>query len=124
MKILLSPKGTFPAKIIDIINPYQLVMNRGEQNNIQVGRRVLVYEPTTEEMSNQLKETIADYGIENSLDAMINLIESGSLNELHKAVILAYLMPAKTYISVLDSRKRFRLNDCIDEFTNVEMAHG
>jgi hypothetical protein len=75
-------------------------------------------------MSNQLKETIADYGIENSLDAMINLIESGSLNELHKAVILAYLMPAKTYIAVLDSRQRFRLNDSIDEFTTVEVVNG
>jgi len=75
-------------------------------------------------MSNHLKETIADYGIENSLDAMINLIESGGLNELHKAVILAYLMPAKTSISVLDSRQRFRLEDCIDEFTNVEVVNG
>jgi len=51
-------------------------------------------------MSNQLKETIADYGIENSLDAMINLIEFGCLSELHKAVILAYLIPAKDYIAV------------------------
>jgi hypothetical protein len=55
MKILLSPKGTFPAKIIDIINPYQLVMNRGEQNNIEVGWRVLVYEPTIEEIQGQLE---------------------------------------------------------------------
>jgi hypothetical protein len=75
-------------------------------------------------MSDQLKETIADYGIENSLAAMINLIESGSLNELHKAVILAYLMPAKNYIAVLDSRQRFRLNDSIDEFTTVEVVNG
>jgi len=50
MTILLSPKGTFPAKIIDVITLYRLVMNRGEQNNIQVGQRVLVYEPTTEEI--------------------------------------------------------------------------
>jgi len=55
MTILLSPKGTFPAKIIDIINPYQLVMNRGEQNNIQVGWRVLVYEPTIEEIQGRLE---------------------------------------------------------------------
>lgn len=75
-------------------------------------------------MSNQLKETIADYGIENSLDAMINLIESGSLNALHQAVILAYLISAKNYITVLDSQQRFRLKDCIDEFTAVEIAHG
>ena len=75
-------------------------------------------------MSNQLKETIADYGIENSLDAMINLIEVGCLSESHKAVILAYLMPARTYVAVLDSRQRFRLKDCIYEFTAVEIAHG
>ena len=75
-------------------------------------------------MSNQLQENIADCGIENSLDAIINLIESGSLNELHKAVILAYLMPAKTYISVLDSKQRFRPNYYIDEFNAVEIAHG
>ena len=75
-------------------------------------------------MSNQLKETIADYGIENSLAAMINLIESGSLNALHQAVILAYLIPAKNYIAVLDSRQRFRLNDSIDEFTTVEVVNG
>jgi hypothetical protein len=55
MTVLLSPKGTFPAKIIDIINPYQLVMNRGEQNNIEVGRRVLVYEPTIAEIQGQLE---------------------------------------------------------------------
>ena len=69
-------------------------------------------------MSNQLKETIADYGIENSLDAMINLIESGSLNELHKAAILAYLRQAKLYAIVLDGQQK------IIEFTTVEVAHG
>jgi hypothetical protein len=69
-------------------------------------------------MSNQLKETIADYGIENSLDAMINLIESGSLNELHKAAILAYLRQAKLYVIVLDGQQK------IIEFTTVEVAHG
>jgi len=69
-------------------------------------------------MSNQLKETIADYGIENSLAAMINLIESGSLNELHQAVILAYLRQAKLYVIVLDGQQK------IIEFTTVEVAHG
>jgi hypothetical protein len=69
-------------------------------------------------MSNQLKGTIADYGIENSLDAMINLIESGGLNELHKASILAYLRQAKLSVIVLDGQQK------IIEFTTVEMAHG
>jgi hypothetical protein len=69
-------------------------------------------------MSNQLKETIADYGIENSLDTMIDLIEFGGLNELHKAAILAYLRQAKLYAIVLDGQQK------IIEFTTVEVAHG
>ncbi|RPH86157.1 MAG: hypothetical protein EHM73_14315 [Chroococcales cyanobacterium metabat2.561] len=50
MTVLLSPKGTFPAAIIEIIDHYRVVMNRGKQNNIQLERRVLVYEPTTEKI--------------------------------------------------------------------------
>ena len=69
-------------------------------------------------MSNQLKETIGDYGIENSLDAMIDLIEFGCLSELHKAAILAYLRQAKLYVIVLDGQQK------IIEFTTVEVAHG
>jgi phenylalanyl-tRNA synthetase beta subunit len=74
-------------------------------------------------MSDQLKETIADYGIENSLDAIIHLIEFGCLGELHKAVILAYLIPAKKYIAELDCWQRFRLEDCV-KFTKVEVCNG
>lgn len=53
MTILLSPKGTFPAQIIEIISGDRLVMNRGKQNNIQVGWRVLVYQPTLEKIQGQ-----------------------------------------------------------------------
>jgi len=47
---LLSPKGTFPAQIVNILDPYRLVMNRGERNRIQVGRRVLIYGISEEEI--------------------------------------------------------------------------
>ena len=47
---LLSPKGTFPAQIVNILAPYRLVMNRGERNRIQVGRRVLIYGISEEEI--------------------------------------------------------------------------
>jgi hypothetical protein len=73
-------------------------------------------------MSDQLKETIADYGLENSLDAMIDLIQFGCLSELNKAVILAYLIPAKNYMAQLDALQRFRLEDCL-EFTTVEVCN-
>ena len=73
-------------------------------------------------MRNQLKETIADYGLENSLAAIIDLIEFGCLSELHKAVILAYLIPAKNYMAQLDAWQRFRLEDCL-EFATVEVCN-
>ena len=69
-------------------------------------------------MSNQLKETIADYGIEKSLAAMIDLIKLGCLSELHKAAILAYLRQAKIHIIVLDRQQE------IVEFTTVEVGNG
>ncbi|MBE9263622.1 hypothetical protein IQ224_16125 [Microcystis sp. LEGE 00066] len=47
---LLSPKGTFPAQIVNILDPYRLVMNRGERNRIKVGRRVLIYGISEEEI--------------------------------------------------------------------------
>jgi len=73
-------------------------------------------------MRNQLKETIAAYGLENSLAAIIDLLEFGCLSELHKAVILAYLIPAKNYMAQLDAWQRFRLEDCL-EFTTVEVCN-
>ena len=49
MTTFLSPKGTFPAKIIEIVSADLLVMDRGKQHNIQIGRRVLIYEPMKKE---------------------------------------------------------------------------
>ena len=42
-KPLLSPKGTFPATIAKVIDDYKLVINRGSENGIKEGQRMLVY---------------------------------------------------------------------------------
>lgn len=47
---LLSPKGTFPATIAKVIDNYKLVMNRGENNGIREGQRMMVYHISSEEI--------------------------------------------------------------------------
>lgn len=47
---LLSPKGTFPATVVKVIDDYKLVMNRGEQNGIREGQRMMVYHISNEEI--------------------------------------------------------------------------
>ena len=47
---LLSPKGTFPATVVKVINDHKLVMNRGEQNGIREGQRMMVYRIDDEEI--------------------------------------------------------------------------
>jgi hypothetical protein len=47
---LLSPKGTFPATVVKVIDDYKLVMNRGEQNGIREGQRMMVYRIDDEEI--------------------------------------------------------------------------
>ncbi|QGZ92043.1 hypothetical protein [Microcystis aeruginosa] len=47
---LLSPKGTFPAKVVKVIDNYKLVMNRGEQNGIREGQRMMVYHISNEDI--------------------------------------------------------------------------
>lgn len=42
-ELVESPAGTFPANVIDVSTPNQLVINRGKNNGIQLGQRMLVY---------------------------------------------------------------------------------
>lgn len=47
---ILSPKGTFPATVAKVIDNYKLVMNRGEQNGIREGQRMMVYHISNEDI--------------------------------------------------------------------------
>ncbi len=49
-KPILSPKGTFPAKVVKVIDDYKLVINRGEISGIREGQRMLVYNTSEEEI--------------------------------------------------------------------------
>jgi hypothetical protein len=47
---ILSPKGTFPATVAKVIDNYKLAMNRGEQNGIREGQRMMVYHISNEDI--------------------------------------------------------------------------
>ncbi|MGK7943637.1 MAG: hypothetical protein AB4058_04130 [Microcystaceae cyanobacterium] len=47
---LLSPKGTFPATVAEIIDKYKLVINRGKQHNLEKGQRMQVYRLSDDEI--------------------------------------------------------------------------
>jgi hypothetical protein len=40
---VIAKKGTFPAKVARVIDPYKLVINRGQADGIREGQRMLVY---------------------------------------------------------------------------------
>jgi hypothetical protein len=47
---ILSPKGTFPASVAQVIDNYKLVINRGKKNGIREGQRMLVYRLSDEKI--------------------------------------------------------------------------
>ncbi|MFN5514357.1 MAG: hypothetical protein ACK5CA_06330 [Cyanobacteriota bacterium] len=47
---VIANKGTFPAKVARVIDPYQLVINRGQADGIRKGQRMLVYYIDEEEI--------------------------------------------------------------------------
>ncbi len=47
---VLAKKGTFPATIAKVIDDYKLVINRGSENGIREGQRMLVYYVSDEDI--------------------------------------------------------------------------
>lgn len=47
---VLAKKGTFPASVVQIINNYRLAINKGREDGIRQGQRMLVYELSRDEI--------------------------------------------------------------------------
>ncbi|MCZ8249503.1 hypothetical protein [Microcystis sp. LE19-195.1E] len=72
-----------------------------------------------------LRETFSDYGLEAILGELIDFVSAEYPDQLHCAVLLAYLIPAKNYTVVLNNRENFRLDMNYPNFTNcVEETNG
>ncbi|CAO5065211.1 hypothetical protein MICAER10613_034730 [Microcystis aeruginosa] len=71
-----------------------------------------------------LSETISDYGVEAILTELIELVSVEYLDQVHCAVILAYLISAKNYIVMVNNRENFRLEINYPNFFSVEVNNG
>lgn len=71
-----------------------------------------------------LSETFSDYGLEEILSELIDFVLTEYPDQLHCAVLSAYLIPAKNYVAVLNNRENFRLEMNHPNFINVEMNNG
>lgn len=79
---------------------------------------------STETKDSFLSETISDYGVEATLTELIELVSVEYLDQVHCAVILAYLIPAKNYIAMVNNRENFRLEVNYPNFFSVEVNNG
>ncbi len=75
--------------------------------------------------SSFLSETFSDYGLEAILSELIDFVLEEYPDQLHCAVLSAYLIPAKNYVAVLNNQQGFRLLETnYPNFTNVEATNG
>ncbi len=65
-----------------------------------------------------LSETFSDYGVETILSELVDFVLTEYPDQLHSAVISAYLISAKNYVAVLNNRENFRLEMNYPNFTN------
>lgn len=71
-----------------------------------------------------LAKIFSDHGLETILSELIEFVSDEYLDQLHSAVILAYLIPAKNYVSVLNNREYFKIESNYPNFTKVEETNG
>lgn len=71
-----------------------------------------------------LAEIFSDYGLETILSELIEFVLEQYPDQLHCAVISAYLIPAKNYVSVLNNREYYKIESNYPNFTKVEEPNG
>ena len=71
-----------------------------------------------------LAEIFSEHGLESILSELIEFVSEQYSDQLHCAVISAYLIPAKNYVSVLNNREYLKIEMNYPNFTNVEETNG
>lgn len=59
----LTSKGTYPAKVIEVINDFKVVINRGELNCIRINTSHLVYSITSKPIYNPITSDFIEHRI-------------------------------------------------------------
>lgn len=71
-----------------------------------------------------LSETFSDYGVEAILSELIDFVLAEYSDKIHCAILSAYLIPAKNYVSVLNNRENFRLELNYPNFIEVDSENA
>ena len=71
-----------------------------------------------------MAEIFSEHGLESILSELIEFVSEQYSDQLHCAVISAYLIPAKNYVSVLNNREYLKIEMNYPNFTNVEETNG
>ena len=71
-----------------------------------------------------LAEIFSDYVLETILSELIEFVLEQYPDQLHCAVISAYLIPAKNYVSVLNNREYYKIESNYPNFIKVEETNG
>lgn len=100
-KPLLSPKGTFPATVAKVIDDYKLVINRGSENGIKEGQRMLVYCVSDEDIKDpETGESLGFLELVRGTGKIIFIQEKMSIIESDK---VKRIPPKNNYIDPLQS---------------------
>lgn len=79
----------FPAAVANIINEYKIVINRGNEHNIRLGQRFLIYSLSDEEIIDPItNEPLGYLEIVKGTGKVINVQERISVIESDKTEIL------------------------------------
>lgn len=84
----------FPAAVASIINEYRIVINRGNEHNIRLGQRFLIYSLSDEEIIDPITneplgylEIVKGTGKVINVQERISIIESDKTEILNKKII-------------------------------------
>ncbi len=71
-----------------------------------------------------LKEIILDYGIDSTLNKLIDLVELNHSNHPDCTIALAYLIKASQHIRIISHREKVQLKKNPLSFDSVEVSNG
>ncbi len=113
----IAKKGTFPATVVKVIDPFTIIINKGEKDGMRQQQRILLYQISTEEIIDpNTGESLGFWEITKGTGRVVNIqdkmatIESDRVIKptssiLDKAVGIDRSLERKRFESLIDNMK-------------------
>ncbi len=115
---VLGKKGTFPASVVEIISDTRLVINKGQEDGIRQGQRMLIYELSNDELKDpNTGESLGYLEIVKGTGKIIHIQDKMSIIESDqiKSIKRTYYPQASRFSSWVDSLKPAPLEEVEDK---------